>query len=75
MTKKLSAIALAVHPSNKDASAHPVRDILFGRSTATIFKVEAGFVPGFKGMTAPGHFGAEIDAIEWVETFAAQEAA
>jgi hypothetical protein len=64
------AIALATHPANRDASAVAVRDLHFGRSTGTIFKVTAGYVPGFRGMTAPGHFTNEADAIEWVERYA-----
>lgn len=68
----MNAIALAAHPSNKDASAHAVRDIHFGHGIATIFKVEAGYVPALKGMTAPGHFTDQADAIEWVELFATE---
>ncbi|NHT75897.1 hypothetical protein G8E10_09415 [Rhizobiaceae bacterium CRRU44] len=71
----MKTIALAKHPANMDASAHEVLDVTIGRSTGTVFRVTNGFVPGFKGMTAPGYMPDVETAVEWIEAFAAQEAA
>lgn len=68
------AIALASHPANMDASAEPVMHMTIGRRTGVVFRATNGFVPGFKGMTAPGYFADEVAAAEWIAAFA-QEAA
>lgn len=70
----MQTIALATHPANKDASAVPVRDVHFGRTVATIFRAEAGYVPAIRDMTAPGYFTDEHDAIEWLELHARADA-
>lgn len=71
----LKAIALAAHPANKDASAEVVLDTRINGRAALVFKVEQGFVPGYLGMTAPGYMPDADTAAEWLEAYAAQEAA
>lgn len=68
----MQTIALAIHPANKDASAIAVRDVHFGRTVATIFRAEAGYVPAIRDVTAPGYFSDEADAIEWLDLCAAE---
>lgn len=66
----MQTIALATHPANKDASAVAVRDVHFGHSIATVFLVTKGYIPAIRGLTAPGYFSSEGDAIEWLELVA-----
>lgn len=68
----MKTIALAIHPANKDASAVAVRDVHFGRSTATVFRATRGYIPAIRGLTSPGYFSSEGDAIEWLEIIAAE---
>lgn len=66
----MQTIALAAHPANMDASAVAVRDVRFGHSTATVFRVTKGYIPAIRGLTSPGYFSSEGDAIEWLEIIA-----
>ena len=71
----LEAVALATHPVNKDASATPVLAVRINGRAAVVFKAENGFIPDYCGMTAPGYMPDAAAAVEWIQAYAAQEAA
>lgn len=71
----MQAIALATHPVNKDASAEFVLAVNVNGRHGAIFKATNGYVPGYCGMTAPGYMPDAASACEWLEAYAAQEAA
>lgn len=69
------AIALAVHPANKNPDHETVAQVQIGRSTGVVFKLESGYVPAFQGMACPGYLKTEQNAINWIEAYAEQVAA
>lgn len=65
----VSAIALATHPANMDASAEVVLDTRINGRAALVFKVEQGFIPAYVGMTCNGYMPDVPAAAEWIDAY------